>query len=262
MGNTSITWTEKVWNPTVGCKEVSAGCDHCYAKVIAERWRGGKAFPNGFDLTLHPERLQQPHSWKKPQMVFVNSMSDLFHKDIPADFLRQVWDVMEATPRHTYQILTKRPERMRHMVKPLPVLPNVWLGTSIESEKHTDRLASLLSTPAAIRFVSAEPLLDNWVDSLPKWTPWNEPLGNHLQWVILGGESGAGARPCDLGWIRAGLAAVRAVGAAPFVKQLGTCWARAAGAKDYKGEDPAEWPEDLRVREYPTPCTALEVSRG
>ena len=209
---TKIRWTESTWNPATGCTAVSPGCDNCYAKRIAEN-RRGPAFPNGFAMTLRPHKLDEPRKWKEPRRVFVNSMSDLFHKDIPDDYLRAVWDTMLETPRHTYQVLTKRAHRMAHKVRTLglPLPPHIWLGVSAENQAMADsRIPPLLDTWPAVAFVSAEPLL-GLVD-----------LGEYvdrLQWVIVGGESGSGRRPMDYDWARALRDQVRGAGVAFFYKQ-------------------------------------------
>ncbi len=221
-----IEWTEETWNPVTGCTKVSQGCQHCYAERFSERFRSVKGHPYemGFDLTLRPERLDHPLRWKKPRRVFVNSMSDLFHEDVPDEFIDRVFVVMSMTGRHTFQVLTKRAERMRdYCSSPATVgrivtdslelldgidvshhhahfsaitdgLPNVWLGVSVEDQKRTDeRIPLLLETPAAVRFVSAEPLL-GMID-------FGEAL-NEIDWVIVGGESGPGARPMNPDWVR------------------------------------------------------------
>lgn len=163
---TSIEWCDSTWNPVTGCTEVSPGCDHCYAKTFAERWRGtpGHYFERGFDVQLRPDKLDQPLRWRKPRRIFVNSMSDLFHDDVPDDYIAKVWEVMARCPQHTFQILTKRHGRMRSLLNAStfnsPPLPNVWLGVSAENQQWADiRIPALLDTPAAVRFVSAEPLL-------------------------------------------------------------------------------------------------------
>src|SRR5579859_631225 len=161
---TSIEWTQMTWNPTTGCDRVSPGCDHCYALTMAGRLKatGAKAYQvdgdprtsgPGFGLTLHAERLKDPLRWRDPRVVFVNSMSDLFHAKVPFEFVEQVWATMGATPQHTYQILTKRPDRMARFSKRLPLLPNVWLGTSVEDQRRVDRVAHLMNTEAAVRFI-------------------------------------------------------------------------------------------------------------
>ena len=197
MKASRIRWTTHTWNPVTGCTEVSPGCDNCYAKRIAEPKRGHPSFPNGFDVTLRPHKMNTPISWKEPAMVFVNSMSDLFHRSIPDAYLRQVWTTMLTADRHVYQVLTKRPHRMVHLIETLhlPTPPHIWLGTSVESQAMADsRIPALLATPAPIRFVSAEPLLGP-VDLGP-WIA-------DLQWIIVGGESGPGRRAMDYEWARA-----------------------------------------------------------
>jgi len=231
---TAIEWTDSTWNPVTGCTQVSPGCDHCYALRFAERFRGvpGHPFEHGFDLRLRPERLTQPLRWRKPRRVFVNSMSDLFHADVPDEFIAQVFAVMAASPRHTFQVLTKRPQRMRRWLSHpaaqarvweaarqlgLAVdgaswpLPNVWLGTSIENNNYAWRADFLRRTPAAVRFISAEPLLGP-LDRL-------DLTGIH--WLITGGESGPGHRPCDPAWVRDLRDRCVAAGVAFFFKQWG-----------------------------------------
>ena len=211
--NSGIAWTTHTWNPVTGCTQVSPGCDNCYALAIAERFRGGKAWPRGFDLTLRPHRLDEPLHWRKPAYVFVNSMSDLFHKDIPDDYLRQVWDVMMRADQHTYQVLTKRAHRMVHKIRTLslPVPAHIWLGVSAEDQRMADsRISCLLDVPASVHWVSAEPLLGP-VD-----------LGEYLEgldWVVVGGESGPGRRPMDYAWARSLRDQCRDAGVAFFYKQ-------------------------------------------
>ncbi len=246
MNTSSIEWTEYTWNPVTGCQKVSPGCDHCYAETFAERWRGipGHPYEQGFDLTLRPERLQQPFKWKKPSRVFVNSMSDLFHADVPAEYIEQVWETMRGTPRHTYQILTKRAERMERLTRGLTSLsepaPNVWLGVSVESPTYYSRIRHLQRTPAAVRFLSCEPLLAPLPDL---------PLDG-IAWVIVGGESGHGARPMHPDWVRDIRDQCQRAGVALFVKQMGSVWARSTGVGG-KGGVLDEMPADLRIREMP-----------
>jgi protein gp37 len=264
--SSKIEWTEKVWNPVTGCTEVSPGCDHCYAKTFAERWRGvaGHPFERGFDLTLRPERLQDPFRWRKPQRVFVNSMSDLFHKDVPDEFIAQVFATMLGADRHTFQLLTKRPERLRRVVAkiyggalsipmygvlgtrvPMPPLAHVWLGVSIESNDYAWRADMLRQAPNAVPWISFEPLLG----------PCDRVDLTGIHWAVIGGESGPGARPIDLAWIRDIIARCRAAGVAVFVKQLGAVWSAwvddGGRGADPKGGDMSRWPEELRIREYP-----------
>jgi len=345
---TGIEWTATVnpdgtitpgatWNPIRGCTKVSPGCANCYAEVFAERWRGVKGHPyeQGFDLRLVPEKLTEPLRWKKPRRVFVNSMSDLFQDRVPDSYIDQVFAVMALAPRHTFQVLTKRAERMRDYMssvvngcgvaarisaaaqvilgfngsvykgKPAalpdadvfwigscnpPDLPyrerwilktwplkNVWLGVSVENQHFADeRIPCLLQTPAVVRFISAEPLLaplfglGQWLcegaDSRPMWTQYC-PVDEHgfarikgLDWVIVGGESGNGARPFNMEWARSIIEQCKSANIPVFCKQMG---AKAfepysdgtpfveCHFKSHKGGDMDEWPEDLRVREFP-----------
>lgn len=192
----AIEWTDATWNPVTGCTKISAGCDNCYAARFAERWRGtpGHPFEAGFDLTLRPNRLEQPLRWEKPRRIFVNSMSDLFHKDVPASFIDQVFDVMERADWHKFQVLTKRSSRMRsYLMDRFRKLPDhVWLGVSVEDAKVKRRIDVLCEIPARVRFLSIEPLIG--------------PLGAlnlfGIHWVIVGGESGPGARPMHPDWVR------------------------------------------------------------
>lgn len=253
----SIEWTDATWNPVTGCTEVSPGCDHCYAKTFAERWRGtpGHPFERGFDLTLRPERLSQPLRWPRARRIFVNSMGDLFHDGVPDNFIAAVWAVMAATPRHTYQVLTKRHARMRSLLSrgmlgtegfPDMVeeamaefthaaldhwpLPNVWVGVSVEDQQWADiRIPALLDTPAAVRWLSCEPLLGRvdlttrlkqvQIPACDRCDPggpldlesghlWGRcscvchPVEPQINWVVAGGESGPGARPMHPDWAR------------------------------------------------------------
>lgn len=195
---TEIEWTNTTWNPVTGCTKISPGCDNCYAERFAERWRGTKGHPykNGFDLTLRPERLTQPLSWREPRMIFVNSMSDLFHKEIPEEYIHRVFDTMEAADNHIFQVLTKRSSLMRNFVnkryKTKSVPAHIWLGVSVEDAKRKSRIKHLQETNAYIKFLSLEPLLG--------------ALGptdfSGIGWIIVGGESGPGAREMDVEWVR------------------------------------------------------------
>jgi protein gp37 len=198
----AIEWTEATWNPTTGCDRVSSGCDNCYALTLAKRLKamGNPKYQNdgdlrssgpGFGLTCHADALDVPKRWKHPRIVFVNSMSDLFHARVPATFVQQVFAVMAETPRHTYQLLTKRPQRAVRMAADLPWPANVWMGVTVESEESRWRLEHLRRLPAAVRFVSAEPLLT----SLPDLDL------DGIAWLIAGGESGPGHRPVDEQWL-------------------------------------------------------------
>jgi protein gp37 len=159
MQPTTIEWTEQVWNPSTGCDKVSAGCKNCYAESIAERFRGGKAFPDGFDFMLRPERFEQPLHWRKPSLIFVNSMSDLFHERMPIEVLKKLFAVMTECPQHVFQILTKRHQRLAELAPLLSWSPNIWIGVSIENQDCTVRADYLRQVPAKIRFLSCEPLL-------------------------------------------------------------------------------------------------------
>ena len=330
---TGIEWTDRTWNPVRGCSRVSEGCRNCYAERFAQRFVGGCM--DGFvassrwtgKVALVPEKLAEPLSWRKPSRVFVNSMSDLFHEGLADADIDRVFAVMAIAEQHTFQVLTKRPERMRaymnrlaragHLAQPLfdaiakdgrrppgrfvwP-MPNVWLGVSVEDQASADeRIPHLLATPAAVRFLSCEPLIGPVRLATPEvgdrpptgkplanaseWDDWKywATRDNGVRWVIIGGESGPGARPCDVEWIRSLVAQCKAAGVACFVKQLGASpfakpstiqgkidflkSAQSAGInlavdvdgahlilRDRKGGDPSEWPEDLRVREFPEP---------
>lgn len=377
MTTTKIEWTDRVWNPVTGCTKVSAGCKNCYAEGVAHRFWGDRKFT---DVRTHADRLDEPLRWRKPLRVFVNSMSDLFHDDVPDDFLRRVFASMAIVPECTFQVLTKRPERMRQFVaennaesclvaadegrargafaveprlsfhararlestvvpRPSWPLPNVWLGVSVEDQRAAEeRIPVLLRTPAAVRFLSCEPLLGpvdlnrrlyhskrlhlracvegmlrnksfsgltdesgkalsrsqaeqrlrellasgvrylrvGDCDAFDPTTGCPGHVEPKVNWVIVGGESGLGARPCDVAWIRSIVEQCGVAGVACFVKQLGAlpiadgkgvagftmgqlsgrdhghgdahC---AIDLRDRKGGDQAEWPEDLRVRQFP-----------
>lgn len=209
----TIEWTDSTWNPVTGCTKVSPGCKHCYAEVFAERWRGipGHHFEHGFDLRLWPERLDLPLTWKKPRTIFVNSMSDLFHEDVPLSFVRQVFCTMEKASWHTFQILTKRSERLAELAAELTWPPNLWMGVSIETAKYAWRANHLRTVSAAVRFLSLEPLLG--------------PLAtidlSGIHWVIVGGESGPGARSMEAKWVREIRKQCRAERVPFFFKQWG-----------------------------------------
>lgn len=197
--NSAIEWTEATWNPTTGCDRISAGCDNCYALALSKRLKAmgvpkyqtdgdPRTSGPGFGVVCHKEALATPYTWRRPRLVFVNSMSDLFHARVPTTFIRDVFDVMRETPQHTYQILTKRSRRLTRIAPQLTWPANVWMGVSVESADQYDRVRDLVTVPAAVRFLSCEPLLG--------------PLPNiHLDgidWVIAGGESGMNARPVDV----------------------------------------------------------------
>ena len=190
----AIEWTEATWNPVRGCTKVSPGCKHCYAETFAERFRGvpGHPFEQGFDIRIVEHALELPKKWKRGRHIFVNSMSDLFHKDVPDSYVSRVFDVMRDTPQHQYQLLTKRSERMADFLLGTKVPSNVWCGVSVETQKYRSRIADLVKVRARIRFLSIEPLIGPLTDL---------PLKG-LHWVIVGGESGPGARPMEADWVR------------------------------------------------------------
>lgn len=317
---TGIEWTEATWNPVTGCTKVSQGCKHCYAERDWARLSAPRTPPNIYtgraftDVRCHPERLDQPLRWTKPRRIFVNSMSDLFHEDVPDDFIDRVFAVMALTPSHTYQVLTKRPERMLNYMtegdgfgrwgfidgrarqilrafngREIPTgkillgpLPHVWLGVSVEDQETADaRIPLLLQTPAAVRFLSCEPLLGP-VDLNHMWSKqvqraaigqYIPGMYNKLNWVIVGGESGPKARPFSVDAADAIVRQCAAANVPCFVKQIGRypyseidrwsirgggvvvtvgdAWTFRDELRDRKGGDPTEWPEYLRVREYP-----------
>ncbi|MEM9906369.1 MAG: phage Gp37/Gp68 family protein [Cyanobacteria bacterium P01_D01_bin.44] len=192
--SSKIEWTESTWNPTTGCSKISPGCANCYAERFAERWRGISNHPyeQGFDFKIWHSRLDIPLSWKKPRLIFVNSMSDLFHSEVSNSFIIKTFSVMEKAHWHTFQVLTKRPKRMLEIARKIGGFPpNVWAGVSVESQSWSWRIRVLSEVPADIRFLSCEPLLG----------PLLLPLHN-IHWVIVGGESGSGARPVQIDWIR------------------------------------------------------------
>ena len=190
-----IEWTETTWNPVTGCTKISHGCKHCYAERMSQRLQamGAKKYKHGFAVTVHPETLREPISWKKPSIVFVNSMSDLFHKSVPSAFIESVFATMNEASQHTFQVLTKRPDRVAQLDGRLNWTPNIWLGTSIESSRWLGRMARLKETGAKTKFLSLEPLLGPLSDM--------DLMG--IDWVIVGGESGPGARPMEADWVRA-----------------------------------------------------------
>jgi protein gp37 len=212
-GTSAIEWTESTWNPVTGCSKVSPGCAHCYAETFAERWRGipGHPYEQGFDLRLWPARVEQPLRWRRPRMIFVNSMSDLFHEEIPFEFLREIFDVMVMAEQHTFQILTKRHERLMELAPLLPWPPNVWMGVTIENRRFVHRADALRSVDSAVRFISAEPLLG----------PLEGLDLSGIDWVIAGGESGPRFRPVKPSWLRDLRDRCQAEGVAYFFKQWG-----------------------------------------
>ena len=226
----AIEWTEATWNPTTGCDRVTAGCDNCYALTLSRRLKamGAPKYQNdgdprtsgpGFGLTIHPDTLEIPLGWRRPRMVFVNSMSDLFHARVPIEFTQQVFEVMRATPQHTYQLLTKRSLRLRRLSDGLDWPPNVWMGVSVEDRMQLSRIDHLRETAAVVKFLSCEPLLG--------------PLEGidlaGIDWVIAGGESGPHHRPMELSWARGIRDACQADGVPFFFKQWGGATPKAHG---------------------------------
>lgn len=317
--STKIEWTDVTWNPVRGCSRVSEGCRNCYAERMAARNLPGLRSPTTGEpfavlrdagprwtgqIELIKAKLHEPLRWKRPRRVFVNSMSDLFHESLPDEAIDRVFAVMALCPQHVFQVLTKRPERMREYFADIPYrqemvgivaeyesgidrytntsprwtfpLDNVWLGVSVEDQVTADeRIPLLLQTPAAVRFVSYEPALGpvsfRWASWVPRikpgaleWHEWHLDGLRGIGWVICGGESGPGARQCDIAWMRSVIAECKEAGVPVFVKQLGANDTRYTeldqgyqGApvqvwlRDRKGGDPSEWPADLRVREFP-----------
>ncbi|MFT4040125.1 MAG: phage Gp37/Gp68 family protein [Thermomicrobiales bacterium] len=219
--NSTIEWTDATWNPVTGCTQVSRGCDHCYALAFAERFRGVPNHPyeQGFDLKLWPQRVELPLQWKKPKRIFVNSMSDLFHADIPDEFIFRIFDTMVRADWHTYQILTKRPQRLARMASALPWTDHIWAGVSVESNEVAWRADFLRRVPSAVRFISAEPLLG----------PIDQLRLDGLHWVITGGESGVRHRPCDPDWVRGVRDRCQEAGVLYFHKQWGGRTSKAGG---------------------------------
>lgn len=254
MGS-KIEWTEVTWNPVTGCDRISAGCDHCYALTLSKRLKamGAEKYQNdgdprtsgpGFGITTHPKALEQPLRWRGRKVVFVNSMSDLFHARVPLDFIQDVFSVIAATPQHTYQVLTKRPFRALRLAEQLEWPGNLWLGTSVESQDVLHRVGHLRAIPAAVRFLSCEPLLGP-LDGIDL---------TDIHWVIAGGESGPNYRPMDLGWAR-GIRDACTTAAVPFFfKQWGGRTPKALG-RELDGrmwdEMPSARPSDGELPKLP-----------
>jgi protein gp37 len=238
MAESAIEWTDATWNPVAGCTILTAGCTNCYAMRMAARLeamgtpkyagltrKSGQRYVWSGAVTIDRAALNTPTAWRKPRLIFVNSMSDLFQEAVPFDFIRDVWMTMAKTPQHTYQILTKRPERMAELSRELPLLPNVWLGTSVESDSVLDRIDSLRATRAAVRFISFEPLIGSVAGA---------DLAD-IHWAIVGGESGPRARPMLEEWVDEIYSACEEAGAAFFFKQWGGRNKKAAG-RAYRGQ--------------------------
>ncbi|HEY3998168.1 MAG TPA: phage Gp37/Gp68 family protein, partial [Candidatus Xenobia bacterium] len=214
MGQKSaIEWTEATWNPVTGCDKISPGCKHCYAERLAHRLKamGQHIYRNGFELTLQEQQLNLPLRWKKPQVIFVNSMSDLFHKDVPLEYIQRVFEIMRQAHWHQFQVLTKRAERLEELALHLPWPDNVWMGVSVEYDRYAYRIDHLRKVPAACRFLSLEPLIG----------PVHGMNLNSIHWVIVGGESGPGARPMEEAWVIDIREQCQAAGVPFFFKQWG-----------------------------------------
>ncbi|MFN3653015.1 MAG: DUF5131 family protein [Armatimonadota bacterium] len=236
---TAIEWTNMTWNPVTGCSKVSQGCKHCYAERMAKRLRlmGSPRYTNGFQVTLHPDLIDLPRRWRQPRRIFVNSMSDLFHEDVPLEFIQRVFATMQSCEHHVFQVLTKRADRLRACAPYLPWPPNVWMGVSVEDAHVAHRIDGLRATPAGTRFLSCEPLIG--------------PLPNldltGIHWVIAGGESGPKARPVAADWVRDIRDQCRRAEVAFFFKQWGGVRKHLTGRE----LDGTTWDE------YPTPTSGI-----
>jgi len=263
MSSSKIEWTGRTWNPMTGCDKVSKGCQLCYMMQQAPRYQamGNPRYQNGSQFTLHPDKFDDPLSWKKPELVFVNSMSDLFHEQTPEEALRHLFKVMNRANWHTYQILTKRASRLAALGPSLPWSDHIWAGVSVENDEPvgsggyapTDRIDDLRRSGAQVKWISAEPLIG--------------PLPNlnldGIDWVVIGGESGPKneVRSLELRWVRDIIRQCRSQNVPVFVKQLGTSWAQTNESKGKAG-DPSDWPEDLRVREFPSHVSRDEIRKS
>jgi protein gp37 len=235
MTSSKIEWTDSTWNPITGCTKISEGCRHCYAERMASRLKlmGVKRYRGGFNVCIHEDLFEQPLSWKKPRTIFLNSMSDIFHEAIPFDVIHKLFKVMEQCPQHTFQVLTKRAEILADFAPNLPWPKNVWMGVTVESEEYASRIKYLKTVPAAIRFISFEPLINaiNPIHSL-----------KGIQWVIVGGESGPGARAMDQSWVSTLKQMAERDGSAFFFKQWGGVNKKKAG-RVFAGQEWNEMPK-------------------
>lgn len=238
----SIEWTETTWNPTTGCTKISHGCKRCYAERMSKRLQamGVQKYADGFAVRTHEAVLAEPLAWRKPRLVFVNSMSDLFHQAVPAAFIERVFTTMNQASQHTFQVLTKRPSRVRQLSSRLTWTPNIWMGTSIESEQWLDRLENLRQIPAHIRFLSLEPLLG----------PLPDLRLDGIGWVIVGGESGPGARPMEAAWATSIRDQCLAGGVPFFFKQWGGVFKKRTG-RMLDGRTWDQMPESACRRQEP-----------
>jgi len=236
--HSTIEWTDATWNPVRGCTKISPGCKHCYAERFAERFRGvrGHPFEQGFDLKIVPEKLAEPLNWKSAKHIFVNSMSDLFHEKVPLDYIRSVFAVMNVAKQHQYQVLTKRAERLEELNQRLPWAPNIWMGVSVENEEYLYRVDHLRRTSAFVKFLSIEPLLG----SLGKVDL------SGIDWVIVGGESGPGARSMNEAWVKEIRDQCLRAGVAFFFKQWGGVQKKKAG-RELEGRTWDQMPELVTI---------------
>jgi len=238
MANRSkIEWTETTWNPVTGCSKISTGCAHCYAERMSKRLKamGQSNYSNGFQVTTHINMLDRPMKWKKPQIVFVNSMSDLFHQDVPFSFIENVFQVMQHASHHIFQVLTKRSERLADIASELSWPENVWMGVTVENQDNAYRMEYLRKIPAAVRFVSFEPLLG----------PINDPNFSSIDWAIVGGESGPGARVMKPEWVLKILGKCREFGVPFFFKQWGG-QNRKKNGRLLQGDTYDEMPDEMK----------------
>ena len=244
----NIEWTEATWNPVTGCTKISPGCKHCYAERMSFRLQamGQRNYANGFELTLHNRMLEKPLSWRKPQLIFVNSMSDLFHDEVPVEFILEVFDVMQRASWHQFQVLTKRSQRLMELNDQIDWPDNVWMGVSVENQDYTSRIDHLRETDAVTKFLSLEPLLG----------PLSGLNLDRIDWVIVGGESGPGARPMHEDWVIQIRDQCNTANVPLFVKQMGESWAKVNKVKSKKGGNMSEWPTNLRIRDYPESVAA------
>ncbi|MFC1583360.1 DUF5131 family protein [Candidatus Neomarinimicrobiota bacterium] len=239
MTKSAIEWTESTWNPVTGCSKVSAGCKHCYAERMAKRLKamGQPRYQNGFRVTLHRDLVSLPLTWNKPQMIFVNSMSDLFHEDVPTEFIQSVFKTMNLASQHTFQVLTKRSDRLRELSHDLAWTENIWMGVTVETAEYADRIEDLLRTSARVKFLSLEPLLGSLRDVSLKG----------VDWIIAGGESGPGARPMKAEWVKEIRDQCLEVGIPFFFKQWGGVHKKKAG-RELEGREWDEMPDGSFVQ--------------
>lgn len=251
MASSAIEWTELTWNPTTGCDKVSAGCKFCYAEIMSRRLKamGVKKYRDGFKVRTHRFALEIPYQWKKPALVFVNSMSDLFHDDVPLSFIKDVFAVMKDCSHLTFQVLTKRSERLAEVAGELPWPKNIWMGVSVEDERVLDRVRDLRKVPAAVRFLSCEPLIG----------PLSKLKLRGIDWIIVGGESGARPRPLDPDWVIELRNKAMAAKVPFFFKQWGGRNKKAAG-RELEGDFHDDLPSPKRRRKQGIKTKVVQAS--